>query len=64
MHDSIIINTVSGKDVLPLYKIERFLIYLSDKVNILNNVMIGVANGKVFPNGEYDLLLGPSLVEV
>lgn len=62
--DTVKINTVSGEDALPIYKTERFLIYLSDKANILNNVMIGVASGSVFPNGEYDLLLGPSLVEV
>lgn len=62
--DNLIINTVSGQDVLPIYKTERFWIYLPDKANILNNVMIGVAKGMVFPNGEFDLLLGPSLVEV
>ena len=61
--DSVKIKTVSGEDVLPLYKTERFLIYLSDKANILNNVMIAVANGTVFPNGEYDLLLGPGAIE-
>ena len=62
--DTVKINTVSGEDVLPLYKTERFLIYISGKANILDNVMIGVSSGEIFPNGEFDLLLGPSALEV
>ena len=62
--DSVKINTVSGEDVMPLYKVDKFLIYISNQANILNNVMIGVAKGVIFPNGEYDLLLGPIVLEV
>ncbi len=61
--DTVKINTVSGEDNLPIYKTEKFLIYFLGKVNIIDNVMIGVANGTISPNGEFDLLLGPSLIE-
>ncbi|MBQ7373771.1 MAG: sigma-E processing peptidase SpoIIGA [Clostridia bacterium] len=62
--DVVTISTVSGKSVIPIYKIDKFLIYNGDKTNILYNVMLGVIDGGFSSGEEYDLLLGPLVLEV
>lgn len=58
------VNTVSGESVLPIYKLEKFLIYNLEKPNIINNVMLATANGKVSISEEFDLIIGPIIYEV
>lgn len=62
--DFVRISTVSGESKLPVYKIEKFLIYNGGDMNILDNVMIGVSNGELCSGGDFDLLIGPFISEV
>ncbi len=54
-------DTVSGTSQMELYVIDRLLIYNGIKVNIFNNVLIGVSPFG-FNSNSYELLLHPSLV--
>ena len=57
----ITVNTVSGKTQSPLFKLDKLLIYFSDKPNIYNSVTVCVANACV---GEgYDVILHPALLK-
>ena len=58
-YDVVTVNTVSGKSVVPIYKIEKFWIYNGENPNILYNVMLGVIKGGFTSGDEYDLLLSP-----
>ena len=61
VYDVVSVATVSGKSVVPIYKIEKFWIYNGEKPNILYNVMLGVVKGGFSSCDEYDLLLSPLL---
>ncbi|MBR2336815.1 MAG: sigma-E processing peptidase SpoIIGA [Clostridia bacterium] len=61
--DLIKINTVSGETVIPVYRAEKFLIYNSGKMNILDNVMIGVPKRDMLLSEDFDLLIGPIAME-
>ncbi len=62
--DVVSISTVAGKSVVPIYKIEKILIYNGSSPNILYNVMLGVIKGGFSSGEEYDLLLSPLVLEV
>lgn len=62
--DTLIVNTLSGKSRIPVYKTQKFLIYIGDEPNILYNVMLGVTGSDLFCGKEYDLLLGVKFGEV
>ena len=59
---SIEFDTVSGSSKMELYLIDKLMIYNGLKVNIFNNVLIGVAPFG-FNSSSYDLLLHPLLGE-
>lgn len=59
-----VVKTVSGVTIIKVYKTKKFLIYNGEKVNILYNVMIGLAKGEITCGNEYDLLLCRKICEV
>lgn len=62
--DFLLVNTVSGKSLITVYKTQKFLIYNGDEPNILYNVMLGATSSDLFCGKEYDLLLGVKFGEV
>ncbi len=54
-------DTVSGSSLMELYVIDKLLIYNGIKVNIFNNVLLGVSPSG-FNSNNYQLLLHPSLI--
>lgn len=52
------ISTIAGEKVIKIYKISRIKIYNGTSVNIINNVMLGIAEREFMSGGEYDLILG------
>ena len=54
-------DTVSGSSTMALYVIDKLLIYNGIKVNIFNNVLLGVSPFG-FNSSSYDLLLHPTLL--
>ncbi len=54
-------DTVSGSSTMTLYVIDKLLIYNGIKVNIFNNVLLGVSPFG-FNSSNYDLLLHPTLL--
>lgn len=54
-------DTVSGSSEMSLYVIDKLLIYNGIKVNIFNNVLLGVSLFG-FNSSSYELLLHPTLV--
>lgn len=64
VYDVVTVKTVSGASIIPLYKIQKFLIYNGDVPNILYNVMLGVVKGGFSSGEEYDLLLSPLVCKV
>ena len=51
-------STIAGEKVIKIYKISRIKIYNGTSVNIINNVMLGIAEREFMSGGEYDLILG------
>lgn len=62
-------------DTLGLYRIKEYLLKLNAKYNIKDDLKIGIVNGKLkkkesdkifteFKNGEYDILIATSIVEI
>ena len=62
--DNLKINTVSGEAILPIFKLEKFLIYKSSVPNIINNVMLATATSGISIGEDFDLLIGPIIYEV
>ena len=58
---SLSFDTVSGSSTMSLYVIDKLLIYNGIKVNIFNNVLLGVSPFG-FNSSSYDLLLHPTLI--
>lgn len=54
-------DTVSGSSIMELFVIDKLLIYNGIKVNIFNNVLLGVSPFG-FNSNSYELLLHPSLI--
>lgn len=53
-------STVSGKDCVPVYVLEKLKIYCEEETNIIYNVAIGLSEKPFCNGGEYDLLLNPA----
>ena len=53
-------DTVSGTSYMNLYVIDKVMIYNGEKVNIFNNVLLGVSS-KVYNFTGYEILLHPAL---
>lgn len=58
---SIKMQTVGGEFEMEVYLIDKLKIYNGVNVNTYNNVLIGKSNTNFYSDGEYDLLLHPSL---
>ena len=56
-------STVSGKDHVPVYVLEKLKIYRGEEANIIYNVAIGLSKKPFCNGGEYDLLLNPAAAE-
>ena len=56
------IDTVGGKSVMQIYVLDKLLIYNGEQENIINNVLIGKSEFNFESDGNYDLLLNPSII--
>lgn len=55
-------DTVGGLSRMRIYKIDNLVIYNGEVENIFNNVLMGIAVDDFTADGDYELLLHPSLV--
>ena len=53
---------MAGKTKIKIYKPDRIVIYTGTRPNIINNVVMGVADMAFETAGDFDLLLSPILV--
>lgn len=60
--DVVTVQTVVGKSVIQVYETEKIKIYNGDVANTIYNVMIGFSSRDFSDDGEYDLILNPSLI--
>ena len=54
------VNTIAGKENLLSFKLDKIMIYMNDKENIYNNVVLAVSKHSVGVG--YDILLHPDLL--
>ena len=62
LKSSMVIDTVNGISVMQIYVLDKLLIYNGERENIINNVMIGKSEFNFESDGNYDLLLNPSIL--
>ncbi len=62
LKNNMIIDTVNGISTMEIYVLDKLLIYNGEQENIINNVLIGKSEFNFESDGNYDLLLNPSII--